>query len=117
MKKSTLIVALIFGLCFQTFPQYNEARRKDSIRLDSIKERLLLLKDKARVNALNEIAMRWLYFTVPGNYTARVDSIRLYFSKAYEEASRIGYRTGMALALISLSGFESWMNLPITDTS
>ena len=77
---------------------------------------LPILKDEARVNALNEIAIRSLYFNSAVDL-AREDSVRLYGSKAYEEASRLGYKTGIALALITLSGFETWMNHPITDTA
>jgi len=106
MKKLTLIVALIFGFCLRPFSQYNEARRIDSTRLDSLKRILPILKDEARVNALNEIAIRSLYFNSAVDL-AREDSVRLYGSKAYEEASRLGYKTGIALALITLSGFET----------
>jgi len=116
MRKNILIIALLFGFSLQAFSQYNEARRIDSTRLDSLKRILPILKDEARVNALNEIAIRSLYFNSAVDL-AREDSVRLYGSKAYEEASRLGYKTGIALALITLSGFETWMNHPITDTA
>jgi len=107
MRKNILIIALLFGFSLQAFSQYNEARRIDSTRLDSLKRILPILKDEARVNALNEIAIRSLYFNSAVDL-AREDSVRLYGSKAYEEASRLGYKTGIALALLDLSFLATW---------
>jgi tetratricopeptide (TPR) repeat protein len=117
MKKYLLTITLLFVFYSQTFSQYNEARRIDSLRLDSLKKNLPLLKDSARVDVLNEIAIRFGYFDRGGGFAHKDDSIRFYSSKAYEEASKIGYKKGMAMGLISLSGFESWMNKPLTDTA
>ena len=99
MRKNILIIALLFGFSLQAFSQYNEARRIDSTRLDSLKRMLPILKDEARVNTLNEIAIRSLYFNSAINSTvdsAREDSVSLYGSKAYQEASTIGYKNGIA---------------------
>src|SRR5688572_3735380 len=117
MRNYFLIAIFLCSLSSQSFCQYNEARRMDSIRVDSLKKILPSLKNSARIDILNEIAIRLGYFTPTGGFIHRDDSIRIYGSKAYEEASRIGYKSGIAMSLIYLSGFESWQNKAFADTA
>jgi tetratricopeptide (TPR) repeat protein len=114
MKKYILIAVLLSGLCNQAFCQDNDAFKKDSIRLDSLKRILPSLKDRARVDLLNLIGLQTGY-NAGGSPQNRVDTSLFYASKAYAEAVKLGYKSGMALALVLMSGAESYMNLPTKD--
>ncbi|CAN5215237.1 hypothetical protein BH11BAC5_BH11BAC5_14350 [soil metagenome] len=117
MKKYFFIAALLLGYCLQAFSQYGEARKTDSTRLDSLKRLLLLTKGTARVDLLNKIALRITYFDRDGGFTHRDDSVRYYYSKAYNEANILGYKAGIAKGLIAIAGFEPYENLPVKDES
>ncbi len=115
MKKYFLIAALFSCFYHQSFSQFSEARRIDSLRLDSVKRLLPFLKDSARVNALNTISSAFAYFSPDGGFKYKIDSMLQYASKAYNEAKNIGYKSGIATALISLTGAEISQNLAVKD--
>lgn len=115
MKKYLLIATMLSGCCLQTFSQYGKARIIDSTRLDSLKRILPLVNDSSRVDLLNSIAMITGYFDQHGGFLHRNDSVLFYVSKAYNEANRIGYKSGIARGLIILSGFEAYQNKPVAD--
>jgi len=117
MKKYLLFSFFLSCYCLQSFSQLNEGTRIDSIRIDSLKKMLPFLKDSARVDLLNSISIRLQFCGPVGAFAHNDDSIRYYSSKAYEEATRIGYKAGFAMALIVLSGFEAGENKPVTDTA
>ncbi len=112
MKKYLLIATLLFGCCLQAFSQYSRALSIDSTRLDSLKRILPLSKGSTKVDLLNEIAIRTGYIAPPQH---RMDSVFHYASIAYDEANKIAYKSGTALALIILSGTEGVMNMPVKD--
>jgi hypothetical protein len=112
MRKYLFVTAFIFichipALC-QTF---TELRRSDSLRLDSVKRMLPLLKDSAKVDALNTIGIAFGYFAPGGGFNHKQDSMLSYGSRAYDEAKKIGYKTGIATALLILSVSEVSQNL------
>jgi hypothetical protein len=116
MRKYLFVTIFIFtgqlpALC-QTF---TEVRRSDSLRLDSIKRMMPLLKDSAKVDALNTISSAFGYFSPSGGFRHKVDSMLAYASRAYEEAKKIGYKHGMATALLMLSAGEVSQNLTPKD--
>ena len=45
------------------------------------------------------------------------NSVLYCLSNAFEEATRIGYKSGIARGLILLSGFDAYQNKPVTDTA
>ena len=114
MKKYFFIAVLLSGCCLQALSQYSEALRIDSLRIDSVKRIVLLLKDSARVDLLNEIALRTGYIAP---HAHRIDSSFLYATEAFNEANKIGYKPGIAMALIILSASskDSTMNMPGKD--
>jgi len=114
MKKYFFIAALVFNLGNQAFCQDNDAFKQDSIRLDSLKKICLSLKDSARVDLLNLIGLQ-IGYNAGGSPRRRVDSSLFYASKAYDEAKKLGYKSGIALALVQLAGAESAMNLRVKD--
>jgi anti-sigma regulatory factor (Ser/Thr protein kinase) len=117
MKKYFLFFFFLSCFWLQSFSQPNAGTRIDSIRVDSLKKMLPLLRDSARVDLLNLISIRMQYSGPVGAFAHKDDSIRFYSSKAYEEATRIGYKSGFAMALIVLSGFEAYENKSFTDTA
>ncbi len=114
MKKYFLIATLLSGFSIHTFCQNNNAFKIDSIRLDSLKKMLPLVKGNERVDLLNSIASKTL-FNAHGSPKKRIDTSLFYSSMAYREAELLGYKAGLATALIQLSGVESGMNQPVTD--
>src|SRR5688572_17585659 len=111
MRKHFLVIAILTNCCLQVLSQSNPASEIDSLRLDSLKSLIPLTKDSARIDLLNDIATRIGY----GGYAHRDDSVRYYSLKAYDEAKKIGYQSGMAMGLIFLSGFDIVQNKPIKD--
>jgi tetratricopeptide (TPR) repeat protein len=61
---------------------------------------------------LNSICTRTGYFE---KLPQRVDSIHLYASKALNEATKMRYKAGIAMALLNLSGLEAVGYMPVTD--
>jgi tetratricopeptide (TPR) repeat protein len=114
MKKYLLIAALISGFCLQAFCQSNDAFKIDSTRLDSLKKMLSLVKDNVRADLLNSIAIKTIY-NAAGSPRNRIDTCLFYSSLAYKEAEKLGYKAGLAIAILSLAGTESGMNQPVTD--
>src|SRR5687767_13523317 len=113
MKKYFFAV-LLSAFCIQAFSQINEAFKIDSVKLISLKKMLPLLKDSARVDMLNSIAIKTT-FNAAGSPRVRIDSCLSYASKAYKEAVNLGYKSGTAMAILLLNGIESVMNQPVTD--
>jgi hypothetical protein len=107
--KQLLFIAILSGCSFQAFDQLNESLLIDSINLDSLKRTLPALKDSARVDIFNEIALRTGYIS----NINRKDSVNYYRSIAYDEAQRIGYKSGIAMGLIFLAGNDAYMNRPL----
>ena len=114
MKKYILILTLLSGICMSALSQGNDAFKTDSVLLINLKKKLPSLKDSARVDLLNLIGLKTGY-NAGGSPKNRVDTSLFYASKAYAEATKLEYKSGMALALVQLSGAESNMNLPTKD--
>jgi hypothetical protein len=73
----------------------------DSLTIVSFKKKLPLLKDTARINCLLDVA---------GEYSNwghdKDDSVRLYLTTAKKEAEAIGYKYGVAAAILFSAGNE-----------
>src|SRR5438552_7711900 len=102
MKKYFFVAVLLSGFCNQAFCQDNDALRIDSTRLDSLKRILPSLKDRARVDLMNLIGLQ-IGYNAGGSPQNRVDSSLFYASKAYTEAIKLGYKSGIALATVLLA--------------
>ena len=111
MRKYLLMAVVCLASCLKGLSQPSPGAVIDSVRLDSLKKILPLLKDKKRVDMLYEIAMRTSY----GGYEHREDSVKYYNQRAYDEATKIGYKSGIARGLIILSGRDGIMNRQTTD--
>jgi tetratricopeptide (TPR) repeat protein len=111
MRKYFLLLVILINHSLYVLAQPNPAIEIDSLRLDSLKRMVPLAKDSTRVDLLNDIATRIGY----GGYTHREDSVRYYSRKAYDEAKKIGYQSGIARGLIFFSGFDLVQNKPIPD--
>ncbi|GAO42355.1 histidine kinase [Flavihumibacter petaseus] len=71
--------------------------------IDSLVTILPSLKDSARVECLNKLALEYYKNALPETYiNVQTDSARVYASQAYSEAKKIGYTRGIANALQNL---------------
>jgi len=113
MKKYIFLIVLC-GFCTHAFCQSSEAFKLDSIRLNNLKKNLSTLKDSARVDLLNSIAIKSI-FNAAGSPRVRIDTCLYYASIAYKEAVKLNYKSGRALALLLLNGIEAAMNQPGKD--
>jgi len=111
MKKYLFITALFFG-SFQTFCQnYTQERRKDSLKLDSLKRALPALKGKEKIDALNEASDMFASFYGFGGFIHRGDSMKLYSAQANQEANKIVYKYGIAKSLIGLVNSKTYQRI------
>ncbi|MCW3119627.1 MAG: hypothetical protein JWM28_3709 [Chitinophagaceae bacterium] len=95
--------------------------KTDSIRYNNMKKALVSAEGKAKVDLLNSISemteligARWDTVLMHRKY----DTIKFYGSKAYELANKIGYKDGIAMALINLfqhGSPESISQAPLKD--
>ena len=101
MKK--YLCASMFLVCCSiiSISQSSPAFKMDSTKLDSLRRLLPRLKDREKVDLLNEISDR-MGFVIP--QSQRLDSELLYAQRAYTEAIKIGYKDGSAMALLNQSG-------------
>jgi tetratricopeptide (TPR) repeat protein len=106
MRKYILISIALCGLHLQNLSQTTPGGKVDSLKLESLKNRLPSLKGKGRVDLLNEIAARMNFVIAKSK---RIDSIIFYAQKAFEEASKIEYKAGIAKAMLNLS-YETVQN-------
>ena len=111
MKKKLVLVILLIIWLFPAFSQDREALKKDSTMLDSLKKLLPYVRDHKKVDILNEIAARSASVISMEHVK---DSTFPYAQKAYDEASKLGYKEGIALALLHLS-VETLLNW-VTDS-
>jgi len=110
MKKYFLILLLLVAKSPFVFSQYYiEERKTDSLKIDSMKMALPLLKDSARVDCLNALCTKYYDFDMQGSRQAKYDSISKYANKAYVEANSIGYKKGIAEALVKLGSSELYL--------
>src|SRR5687768_15967454 len=111
MKKYLLTTVLLSFFCFQTYCQYSPASITDSISLESAKRIAVSSKDSAEVEMMNEIALRTGYIT---SHERRIAISFHYATEALNEATRIDYKPGIAMALLILSktSSDSTMNMP-----
>lgn len=102
MKKYFLLLAFIIFNLAAFSQQFTESRRIDSVRLDSLKQMLTLFKGESRIDLMNEISLRIGYFAPTGGFVHKDDSIYYYASRAYAEAVKINYKSGIASSLLRL---------------
>lgn len=100
MKKYFFLVILLIIWLLPAFGQRTEEYKKDSTRLENLKKLLPTVTGRKKVDLLNEIAARGRFAFLHAN---RTDSILVYAQKAYNEASKLGYKEGVAMALLNLS--------------
>ncbi len=90
---------------FSSFSQQSEWNRMDSMYLDSLRRVLPGLKDSMRVNCLNTISEKSIFFRgsfKPEDFAQTSDSMYKYANLAYLEASRLQYKFGLTNALLNL---------------
>jgi len=105
MKKTILVACLVIFSSRSFSQSYSEGRVRDSIVVDSLHKRLPNLKDSAKVDCLNMLSERSTNFN--GSYNSDEfrhsgDSVYKYASMAYNEATRLDYKYGRAVALLNL---------------
>ena len=89
---------IFFISCYiQSFAQTKKIN-VDSIRIESLKKRLPGLTGTTRVDVFNDIAMEYAF------NKRKPDSIYKYADLAYQEATKIGYKKGLAYSLFNLKG-------------
>jgi len=108
MKKYFLIVGSLSGCCLYSFCQQTEEHRTDSLKIDSLKMVLPLLKDSARVDCLNNISGKYRDFDM-NTRQARHDSISKYAFRAYTEGTVLGYQKGILESLLRLGSSELYL--------
>ena len=74
----------------------------DSLRIDSLRKVLTSLKGTAKVDCLNQLAISYNYSYAYSD-KSKMDSINYYATEANKEATKIGYKKGIAFSLINLS--------------
>lgn len=109
MKKYFYISALSFTFSLSAFTQNISANELDSLSINSLKKILPSLKDSAKVNCLNQIAMEYFYCDGYEGVN-KMDSIYYYASEANKEATKIGYKKGIGFSLVSLFRTELFAN-------
>ncbi|MBZ5857172.1 tetratricopeptide repeat-containing sensor histidine kinase [Flavihumibacter profundi] len=114
MKKIFLITVWLSCFILQGYSQVTNAFKTDSTRLDSLKRTLPAAKGSDRVDLMNSIAGKTL-LNAGGSPRKRIDTCLFYSGIAYKEAEKLGYKKGMAIALLSLAGVEAGMNQPVKD--
>jgi hypothetical protein len=96
MRKIILITILFLETQLSAFSQ-----DVDSLTIVSLKNKLSSLKDTARINCLLDIG---------GEYSNwghdKTDSVKLYVTTAKNESEKIGYKYGIAAALLFSAGHE-----------
>ena len=111
MKKYLLIAVLLSGWCLQSISQVVSSAVTDSLRLENAMKMVNSLNDSAKVDMLNSIAMRTGYIL---SHETRIAIEYKYATEALQEATRLNYKPGIAMALLTLSvtSFYSSMNMP-----
>jgi hypothetical protein len=102
MKKCLLIIILVQTCAELAIAQKPEDIIRDSLRIDSLKKVVPLLKDTARINCLNRIAEAFIN-QVGSNGQRRGDSTFIYADMANNEAKEVGYKYGQVQALLNLA--------------
>lgn len=101
MKKYLLFILLLFGVHLHTDAQFT--RRT----IDSLLNLLPSLKDSDRVDCLNQINIAFARSSDPNVIPiTRSDSVRYYATVALNEADKINYQKGRAMALVNLARAE-----------
>src|SRR5436189_1903700 len=102
MRKYFLIIAVLCTVSLAGFSQNGNGKETDSLRIDSLRKALPLLKDTAKVDCLNQLA---IFYNYSSAYTdeSKMDSINYYATEANKEATKIGYKKGIAFSLVNLS--------------
>ena len=99
MRKYILINVFLFNCIL------NAASQKvniDSLRIDSLKKQLTNLKEKNRVDCINDIAREYHYLGLE-----KLDSLYTYANEAYKEAIKINYNFGIAHSLLKLGVYQT----------
>lgn len=104
MKKFLFLTGIITVYNVAVFSQVT-----DNLKIDSLEKLLLYLKDSTKVDCLNLLARKFAIFGGAGwTWGKKADSVFYYGSMAYEEASKINYKRGVAAALFSQANSE-WL--------
>jgi len=94
LKQPGILITLIFS-CVVCFSQGEKLNR---LKIDSLKNILPTLREKARVDCLNDLGGS--YISINRGYFLSIDkdSAKYYAAFAYDEAQKINYMQGMAEA-------------------
>ena len=99
MRKYLLIAVTIFFGNTAVFPQNFEARKRDSVIIDSLIKIIPIAKDTVRINFLNKLSRKIQYSAYPPKI--KTDRVLPYIEVAYNEAKKSGYNIGIAYSLIN----------------
>jgi tetratricopeptide (TPR) repeat protein len=109
MRNYFTILVFLLATHFNTFSQdvYAQSQKPDQQKNESLKKKLPTLKNRERIDCLNEISEACLPFLPP-----QPDTVRAYANQALKEAEKINYIQGIATAYKNLGRIEC---LLITD--
>ena len=106
MKKYFFVTALFSSFISFGFCQNFGTDKSDSIRYNNMQKALLSAKGKEKVDLLNSISEMsemigagWDTVLMHRKY----DTIKRYGNEALELANKIGYKDGIAMALVNIS--------------
>ena len=106
MRKYLLIAAFLTICHYFLSAQNPKSINSDSLKIDSLKRILPSLKDTARINCLNNIGEAFLDRN-DYKFKRKVDSALVYAEIANHEATKTGYKYGIAKSLLEFcSGFK-----------
>jgi len=118
MKKYPLIALLLSLFSFNSFGQNEVERRLDSLKIDSMRNMLSSLKDSARIDCLNSLSQKCIFFKKSySDEDSRIggDSMYKYALLANIEAIKIDYKYGIVNSLLNL--VESYTSRGPKDSS
>jgi tetratricopeptide (TPR) repeat protein len=103
MKRYFLIAAFVFLYYLSSLAQMSEGFILDSLRIDNITKTLPSLKGADRVDSMLLLCVYYDYaYPRVGIFSYGYDSLSSYARRAYNEAKKIDYKRGIALALLNI---------------
>jgi tetratricopeptide (TPR) repeat protein len=110
MRKYLFAVIILISF-HSSFSQTDEEKiqiKTQRHKIDSLKNALSNLRDSFRVDCLNALANQFFY---PGLSLKDIaDSMQLFATEANSEATKIGYKKGLAFSYLRLAGVEDYRN-------
>ena len=110
MRKYFLILLLLSIFCLPVFSQMHPY---DSLRIVSLKKKLVNLKNSARVDCLLDLAREY------GDWKAKenLDTLQFYISEAQKLSNSLGYKMGIAYSSLLQANLEMYIKKDLEKAS